>query len=384
MHARRFIGIVLILLSFFCGAAFTGLIALDSSPDESGIAGFVFFSIGLLLVSGSIEDKVSKIEKLKMELEQRRKDVEYEITSGTFRTDPWIHYEHTVERLKSLGYDVKGEEEWALKRARFAAGRLYAKTARSIKSGRMVMTSSGRDAKTRNHDALSLLAELGDLDNLNYRKLKRLYMEKNKPYDITQLEGSMVLHALPHPDSRHRSQTQINNKALSWDDAQAYTQHDFLRLILDKRPMLACYLHDIRSKELASYDNGIGIIIGKGGIFDASQKDMQSQGMPDGARLRHTMASPGEQNMELAERVRRAAYSTRTSQLHEVIVGDYAVTGIYFDAKNRGFRIDELAGVAKIANDRGIPLFRFDKGEGFSRVDPKDYLRKDYIPPSPS
>jgi hypothetical protein len=349
-----------------------------------------------------------KIRKLRGQLLEAKKDLDSQSQQkrldGYYFLKSTQDYQTLLDKIKKEYFELKMDfnpgihDSLLVKKRTTAFGNLKGQFLEAILNNEHpIYADNDHGWFPRNRGYLLKLIQTTDIsphEVLSMPDVKKLYIEKAKTVPITEAMknfGGEFIHAFPH--STNRKHMGYNNRALSEGEIQNYTLKDFLRIVLENKPMLSAATYKKNETNML-VDGRIGIIFKSGVIYDAGGKDLGSLGLPDGSRFRQCVDphfSEGYQPIE-----HRVNTSTKNYETYNefIIGGDYQIKGLYIgDAflnhaernksrpdsyepsswMNENWYVWELL---QEAIGRGLPVYKYTKEGGFEEINPKKYLKE--------
>jgi len=221
-------------------------------------------------------------------------------------------------------------------------------------------------------------------------RMKEKYILEAKTVSIADASREYavkVVHGIPFYKPRGQYRQFLNNA--HWNtmiregkNPHALELEDFIRNSLEIKPDVSASFIRPNSKSREFY-SPIGIILKEGKIYDADIKDITSIGDENPELIRMRLHGGGG---DISERVMEAA-TIEPDIYNEAIIGDNnEIGGIYFVERHYKWASDKyeeggglyypeiIERLARIANNKGLPLYIFRQGEGFIEQNPSDYL----------
>jgi len=226
------------------------------------------------------------------------------------------------------------------------------------------------------------------------------YANETKTVSVSEVferYDARIVHGIPYHFDNHGIPPQFRNNAFWMEKIRREGSvgnlqlEDFLENIFEHKPDLSTSAINKNSRD-RNFFSPYGVIIKEGKIYDAATHDIASQG-EERKELVKMRLSGGDGGGNIDERVRRVANSTSLGEHNEVIIGDnYEVGGIYFTEEHHGwdyvskregergygenlfYHKGTVARLAKQAIERNVPFYKFKSGEGFTEVNPREYL----------
>ena len=205
---------------------------------------------------------------------------------------------------------------------------------------------------------------------------------KNAPYvPLSEIKrefpNAVIAHGVPMNGNKRSLD---NNLCIKCSASDTYI--DFLGFLLDNKPTISCSSTEPGAPAMTLYSR-VGVILNGGNIHNANPGDSVTITYAPNVKL-----PSHRQTGTLKEQI-RSAVSQRKGRYNELIVSQPEVAGIYFsDGITREGRWEyvEYLGVeqteeqvlttlAKLAIQRGLPLYKHSQGTGFIEVNPRELLQ---------
>lgn len=213
-----------------------------------------------------------------------------------------------------------------------------------------------------------------------WREVLSQYPSKAPTIPLKELLDNNPEHYIVHgiPASGKKSSLE-NNHALRNRRANM-TWKDFLNLVLDHTPTLSCSSVTKNSSQSEFYSR-VGVIVEDGKVYNAFSQDGCTQTYARDVRL--PLSDLCNHGKDINARVQKALHG-RTGRYNELVVGSPQIKGIFYTdgiqrettgrcefESHTPFLDDEwetqkaIKELAQIAKERGIPMYRFERGKGF-------------------
>lgn len=156
---------------------------------------------------------------------------------------------------------------------------------------------------------------------------------------------------------------------------------NFFDNVFDNSPTLSCSVVSNDSETYRIY-GGMGVLIKGGNIQYASCSDCGTYAFSPDLRLIVSEELSGRNLRQRLESVIKYINPKDNAIWNEVIVAKPKVAGVFFVDYNPnkdhyvGSHCAPISELAEYAQSRGLPLFKFENGIGFTQVNPADYSNK--------
>lgn len=212
-------------------------------------------------------------------------------------------------------------------------------------------------------------------------RISKIYNEKAPSIKVSDFykehPGFMIVHGIRGVVSRNNgalgtSREKVKEIEKNW--------RNFFGNVLDNSPSISC---SVVSKDSETYRiyGGIGVLLRDGKIQHASCQDEGTYAFTP--KLRLPVSGHGKYLRQNLEAVVRCINPKNNAIWNEVGVAKPEIAGVFFVEYNpkidhyRGSHCAPVSELAGYAQSRGLPLYKFENGIGFTQVNPQDYIKQE-------